>query len=52
MNQIENRHCECAQCVGAGCACGCQEKSSEQASVMACQCGCQEGKPCVCAANQ
>ena len=50
MNQIENRQCECAQCAGAGCTCGCQEKS-EGANALQCRCGCQEGKRCDCAAS-
>ena len=50
MNQIENRQCECAQCVGSDCTCGCQEKKSERANASPCRCGCQEGKRCDCAA--
>jgi hypothetical protein len=50
MNQIENRQCECAQCVGAGCTCGCQEQKSERVNASPCRCGCQEGKRCACAA--
>lgn len=52
MNQIETQQCECIECVGAGCPCGCQTSASERRIGSTCTCGCRNGKPCGCDASQ
>jgi hypothetical protein len=39
--------CQCRDCPGATCTCGCQAGSAANG----CQCGCRSGQPCRCAGD-
>ena len=49
MNEIENSACQCLDCPGDGCNCGCQSNIA-CACAPACNCGtdCQCGPSCAC----
>ncbi|MBC5786214.1 hypothetical protein H8N03_24975 [Ramlibacter sp. USB13] len=53
MNQQAQR-CQCANCPGAACQCGCQDPTPAAAPRQACACGpaCQCGPGCQCDAAE